>query len=185
LPGGPDVTNPNDAGPPARRESVQATALPVEFRSAAGWRYIALGFAVLSGAAALWELAGGVFHGNGREVEAAGVTLLPALVAAVVLRRRVVVAADALVSVSLLRTRRIPWGSVRRLDQTRVSFLLYTDLGPVSAGLIAADARERLLRLVLQQAKLTAEGGQLRWGLVARYVPREQPITLGPRQRSG
>lgn len=166
------------AGPARPRPSQLPTALPAEFRPAPALRVVAALVAALSLWAAVWALVRGIATGQPRLLIGAAVLALPCLVAATVLRRRVVVTPDALVSTGLLRTRRVAWSSIRHVDQTRHSFTAFAPGGVVSAGLIAADQRERLLRLVLEHGKLMAGGGPLRWGLRARYVPRAQPVAV-------
>ena|SRR5579872_538076 len=159
-------------------EPAAQTALPAEFRPAFGLRLLGVGMGAIGAWAAVWQVVIGVSRGEPARLVAALVAALPCLLAAVVLRRKIVVQEEALVSASLLGARRISWESVRRIDQTRASFVVVTHAGAVSAGLIAARDRERLMRLILERARLTASQSPLRWGLVMQFVPRAQPISL-------
>ena len=150
----------------------------VEFRPAAAVQWLLGVVGLASGILALVVGAGGA-----ERLPLAAVLALPALLGAAVLRRRVVVRPEGLESQALLGRRVIPWSQVLRLDQTRCSFVVETSQGPVSAGWIDGRQRERLLRLVLQHAGLTLSAEPLRWGLVARYVPRARPLGFSPRGR--
>jgi hypothetical protein len=150
----------------------------VEFRPAAVLRGICLAFGLLSGLAAGGLIVSALMHGEWRRIAPALVVAVPCLLAVIVLRRRIILTKDGLRSVALLHDFSVPWGSVKRLDRTRTSFLVATDLGLISAGLIAAEDRERLLRLILEKARLSASSEPLRFGLIARYVPRRQDLRL-------
>lgn len=102
---------------------------------------------------------------------------IPCWYAAAVHRKRIVVREDGLHSTTLLGSRFIPWESVRYLDQKRASFVLETDCGSVSAGWLAPSDRERLMRLILQYARLSTSTQKAPWGVMARYVPRAQTIS--------
>lgn len=103
---------------------------------------------------------------------------IPCWYAAAVLRKRVVVREDGLHSATLLGSCFIPWGTMHYLDQKRASFVVETDSGSLSAGWLAPSDRERLMRLILQYAKLSISTQETPWGVVARYVPRTQKIPL-------
>ncbi|HXG24098.1 MAG TPA: hypothetical protein VNJ09_06035 [Chthonomonadales bacterium] len=104
---------------------------------------------------------------------------LPCWYAAAVLRKRVIVSEDGLYSTTLLGSRFIPWETVRYLDQKRASFVVETDCGSLSSGWLAPSDRERLMRLILQFARLGISTQKTPWGVIARYAPRAQTIPLG------
>jgi len=135
--------------------------------------------------AALWQAGLFAAQREPKRLAAALVVSLPCWLAMALLRKAVVVREDGLRSTTLLGTRLIPWEAIYRLDQTRHSFVVETQQGPVSAGWLARPERERLRRLILQKARLTLSREKWRWGLVARYVPRAQSISLGEFQRPG
>lgn len=83
----------------------------------------------------------------------------------------------------LVGDRTVEWSDVRRVDQTRASFVIETARGPVSAGWLGNEDRTLLLKVVLERAKLARSTGELRYGLVAQFVPRAQPISLDLTQR--
>lgn len=154
------------------------TEQPVEFRPAAVLRGICLAFGLLSGLAAGGLIIEAMMHGEWKRIAPSLIIALPCLLAVIVLRRRIVVTEEGLRSVALLHDFAVPWGSIRRLDRTRTSFLVATDLGFISAGLIAAEDRDRLLRSILEKARLTTSSEPLPFGLTARYVPRRQDLRL-------
>jgi hypothetical protein len=106
--------------------------------------------------------------------------LLPSLVGAAVVGRRVEANTDGLRSVSIFGALFVAWSGVNRIDQGRGSFVIETASGPVSAGWIAPGEREQLMRLVIERAKLTRVIEPSRYGLVAQYVPRAQDIGFVP-----
>lgn len=149
-------------------------------------RLLRLLFAAFGGLcawAAVWQVWLFAATGEARRLLAALIVGLPCGLAAAVWRKAVVVEEEGLRSTTLCATRVVPWTAVYRLDQTRRSFVVETQAGPVSAGWLAQAERDRLLRLILQKARLTASRERLPWGLVARYVPRAQPIAFGEFQR--
>ncbi len=109
---------------------------------------------------------------------APAILLLPCILSAVVLRRRVVVEEGGLTSYSLAGARRITWSELRRVDVRRGSFTLETGRGPISASLIDPRDRDLLLRAVIERAKLAKGGEEPRWGLDAQYFPRRQDIAF-------
>lgn len=147
----------------------QEVKSPLIFRPDRSLRIVVCVFAALCVWGALYQTAR--FH-----FAAAIVLAIPCILAMTVVRRRIEVRDDALVSVGLIKTREIPWSGVRRIDQTRRSFVFVTDKGSVSAGWIAAAQRDLLFRKVLEKAKLTISPEKARWGILAQYVPRAQPI---------
>jgi hypothetical protein len=104
------------------------------------------------------------------------ILLACSVLAVALLRQKIEVSDEGLRAVSAFGARFIPWSAVRRLDQMRHTFVVFSEAGTVSAGWLFRREREQLLRLILQHAKLTASPEKLRWGLVARYVPRAQNI---------
>jgi hypothetical protein len=147
------------------------------FRPAPAVRMLAAAFGVLCALAALYEL--WLFTQDGaRHLLGAGVLVLPGLFALALLRRRIEVHPDALRSVTLLGPRVARWTGVRRLDQTRRSFVVLTEAGAVSAGWIDPARRDLLFRKILERAKLTISHEPARWGITAQFVPRAQPIQL-------
>src|SRR5258708_32665800 len=62
-----------------------------------------------------------------------GLLLLPSLVGAAVVGRRVEITKDGIRSFSLTGSRFMPWTAVKRIDQGRSSFVIETSAGPVSA----------------------------------------------------
>jgi hypothetical protein len=147
----------------------QEAKSPLVFRPDKTLRIVVCVFAALC----VW---GAIYQAVLLHVAAAIVLALPCILAATLLKRRIEVRDDAFVSVGLLKTREIPWAGVRRIDQTRRSFVFVTDKGSVSAGWIAAGQRDLLFRKVLEKAKLTISPEKTRWGILAQYVPRAQPI---------
>lgn len=132
---------------------------------------------VCAGASA-WQLQAFLQTGVARRLAGALLIALPCVTAVAANRRCVIVQEDGIRSVNLFGSRFVSWKSVRRLDQTRSSFVIETDRGPISAGWLSHSERDRLLRQVLEKAKLMARPGKLRWGLTASYIPRTQTITF-------
>ncbi len=140
-------------------------------------------FGLLSGLTALLAVLSGAQRGTGHELIGAIILGLPVLLAAAVWRRRVEADSERLRSFSLFSQIEIMWGDVRRIDRGRRSFTIETAKGPVSAGWLAEPDRERLMKLVIERAKLVSSSEEPRWGLVAQYVPRRQDIQFVPHHR--
>jgi hypothetical protein len=146
------------------------------FRPPLPLRLVLLSFALLSGVSAALLLVRMIGHGDAGRLPGFFVLLLPCALAAAAWRQRIEVREEGLRSTTLLRRREIPWRQVRRIDQTRRSFVFVTEQGNLSASWIAPADRDLLFRKVLERAKLTFKAGENRWGIKAQYVPREQPV---------
>ncbi len=156
------------------------TASITVFRPPILLRAVGAVIGVLCAWAAILQTWAGIAHGEPGRLIGALVVVAPCGLALAVLRKTVVVRPEGLQSTTLIGDRQIPWNAVYRIDQTRTSFVIETRHGPVSAGWLAREQRERLLRQVLERARLAAHSGKLRWGLMAQYVPRTQTIALQP-----
>lgn len=130
----------------------------------------------IGGVGAVWQVILWARQGPALHLAAAAVVSLPFWLALNAGRVRVEVTEEGLRWRSLTGERAVPWTGVRRLDQTRRSFVAVTEAGLVSAGWLARGERDRLMRQILQRAKLMARAGKLRWRLVAQYAPRAQRI---------
>ena len=100
------------------------------------------------------------------------------MLAAGLIRRKIVVDTDALTVTSLFRMRRVEWPSVLAIEQTRRSFVIITEQFDISAGWIAADRRDLLFRKVLELARLALDGKEPRWGITARFVRTAAPNVI-------
>jgi hypothetical protein len=152
--------------------------LPIEFRPAIGLRTVAVLAGLVGAVAALanvWTLLSG---GGVLRAVAAVVTAAPAILAAGLLRRRIVVDKEELHVSGLVKTMRIPWSEVIAIEQTRRSFVIITEEGDVSAGWIDPSGRDLLFRKVLELGKLALDPEKPRWGIVARFVRREPPVVI-------
>jgi hypothetical protein len=148
------------------------------FRPPQTLRLLTALFGLVCGWAAIWQAVLFVTGQGGIRAVAALLLFLPALLTAAIWRRTLTVSEGTLTVRSLFGVRRIPWGSVRYVDRTRSSFVIATDLGHISAGWLEPAGRQRLLQLIIQRARLTPSQERLRWGLLARYVPRTETITF-------
>ena len=148
----------------------QGTALPIDFRPHPGLRGLAVGVGLLCAAAAVGSLLQYREHGETARLVGAFLFLLPILLAAFVLRRRIRLEAAGVQVTGALRRQVIAWEDVLAIEQTRRSFIIVTSAGDISAGWIAPSSRDLLFRKVLELARLTLEPKQQRWGVIARYV---------------
>ncbi len=155
-----------------------AASFPVVYRPPVTVRALLTFFGIVCAGASAWQIQAFFAGGEAKRLLGALLIGLPCLLAAAAMRRCVVVQEDGIRSINLFGSRSVPWQSVRRLDQTRTSFVIETDKGPISAGWLPRSQRDRLLRQVLEKAKLMARPGKLRWGLIASYIPRTQTITF-------
>lgn len=146
------------------------------FRPAPGLRVLAAAMCLLSLAVWLTVLATYPTHRSIRRIAAASILAFPCLLGATVLFRRILTQPEQLASVSLFRAKRLRWLDVSRIDVRRGSFVIESNVGPVSASLIDPRERDRLLRIVVERAVLTRATDELPWGIDARYVPRRQDI---------
>lgn len=163
----------------ARPKELSALRETVTFRPAPALRW-ALGLAGFGSGCGALRCALGALFGEGAGALFLGSLLLAGAIAGYAVQARAVVAGpEGLASVHAFGARRVAWSDVLCLEQTRRSFIVETRKGPVSAGWIDPRSRDRLLRLVLQYAKLMATSEGLRFGLVARYIPRQRPIAFG------
>lgn len=152
---------------------------PVSFRAPRTLRWLLVPIGALSLLAALIQTGLAISQQDWRRLGLAGVLMLPPALAAATQRRRIEVGPAELRCVTLLSDRHIPWTRIRHLDQMRRSFVVETEMGSVSAAWIEPRERDRLFRLVLQYGKLVmAPKTELRYGIRARFVPRQQPIRL-------
>ena len=143
------------------------------FRPSWGLRLIAAGLCFLS--AAVWM---SVIVDDSRfsQTAAASVLALPCLAGAAVLLRRISVDDAGLTSHSLIQGKRLLWADIRRVDVRRGSFVIESNVGPVSAALVSPGDRDALLRTIVDRAGLARAADELPWGIEARYVPRRQDI---------
>jgi hypothetical protein len=161
-----------------------AASLPAVYRPPLVVRVLLTFFGIVCAGAAAWQLQAFLLSGEWRRLAGALLVALPCLTAVAINRRCVIVQEEGVRSVNLLGSRFASWQSVRRLDQTRSSFVIETESGPISAGWLARAHRDRLLRQVLERAQLIARPGKLRWGLTASYIPRAQIIALRKTDRA-
>lgn len=78
------------------------------------------------------------------------------------------------VLVSLLFGKRcIPWDSLLYLDQMRHSFVAIGKSGRLAPDLIRRNDADRMMRLILQHAKLRVVQERLPWYVLARFRPIE------------
>lgn len=155
----------------------ETDALPLLFRPPPVLRGLAAVWGIVCGSAALWLLGRSLSQQDARALLAALPLLLPCLFATAVWRRRVRVEETGVVSTTFGRTIHVAWSEIRAVNQTRTSFVIETAQGAVSAGWIARADRDRMMRLVIERARLT-RAAELRWGLTAQYIPRTQAITF-------
>lgn len=155
-----------------------AASYPAVYRPPLIVRALLTFFGIVCAGASAWQLQAFLQTGEARRLAGALLIALPCLIAVAANRRCVIVQEDGIRSVNLFGSRFVSWQSVRRLDQTRSSFVIETERGPISAGWLPRSQRDRLLRQVLEKAKLMARPGKLRWGLTASYIPRTRTITF-------
>ena len=156
----------------------EATPLPIVFRPAGSLRVVAALAGLICAFAAAANLVS-VFSGGGAiRLAAAIVTFAPAILAAALLRRKVVVGLDALTTYGLLRNRTIPWSEVIAIEQNRRSFVIITEQGDISAGWIDSNRRDLLFRKVLELARLALDPEKPRWGITGRFVRRAEPNVI-------
>ena len=104
------------------------------------------------------------------------IQLIPCLLAWVVLARKYAIEKDGLRVRYFRSAHFFPWTSIRFLDQTRQSFLLYTNQGGVIPSLITPKDSSRLMRLILQYGRLQAVPQKLPWYVTARFEPASADI---------
>lgn len=124
-------------------------------------------------------------RGDGLALAGALTWLIPVWFAAALLRKRIVLDEEGIGSRSLLGSRFAPWDGVLRLEQTRGGFVIVTSSGPISAGWVRPAERERMLRIVLQRARLMPSGQPPPAGVRLVYTRRPAGArTTGPEDRS-
>jgi hypothetical protein len=156
----------------------QPAALPLVFRPAAALRVVCALTGALCLLAAVGNLVSFFQSGIVLRLVAALVLTAPGVLATGLIRRRIVVDTDTLAVTGLLRTLSVEWPAVLAIEQTRRSFVIITEQFDISAGWIAADRRDLLFRKVLEQAKLSLDAKEPRWGITARFVRRADPSVI-------
>jgi hypothetical protein len=154
--------------------------LPQEFRPSGGLRAVSAFFGLVCAAGAAGSLLLFLQNGGSTRLAAFAVLAGPALLAAGLARRKMVVRVEGLVVRGILRTRDIPWDEVLAVEQTRRSFVIITEKGDVSGGWITPDRRDLLFRKVLELARLALEPREQRWGIIARFVRSGPPSRITP-----
>ena len=145
------------------------------FRPSPGMRAISAGMCVL--ALAVWlTVAVTAPEQRGGRIAAASILALPCLAGSAILFRRIEADDSGISSMTLFGARRVQWADLRRIDVRRGSFVIESNVGPVSAAMLDARVRDPLLRLIVERAALTRTMEDLPWGLESRYVPRRQDI---------
>jgi hypothetical protein len=122
-------------------------------------------------------LCGRAAHGDLLALVGATIWAIPVWFAAAVLIKRIAVDEDGIHSRSLAGARSAPWGAVARLELTRGGFVVVTKAGPISSGWLRPADRERLLRIVLERARLLPSGKPPPAGVRMVYVARTPPGT--------
>jgi hypothetical protein len=158
----------------------EAVPLPILFRPSPLLRGIAAAAGLICVVTAGANLYAFTLGGGFVRLIALLVTAAPAVLAAGLMRRKIVVDRDLLITSGLLRTRSIPWPEVMAIEQTRRSFVIITEQGDVSAGWIDASRRDLLFRKVLELAHLALDPHEPRWGITGRFVRRASPGFISP-----
>ena len=106
--------------------------------------------------------------------------LMPAVVGITVFRRRIRLDDSGILMETFGVSRRIPYSGVRRVDELRSGLTIETAAGPVRSTWLSRSEREKLLRAVVERARLIRMLEDPPYGILARYVPRAKEISFIP-----
>ena len=106
--------------------------------------------------------------------------LVPAGVAATILRRRIRLDDSAITGRTIVSTVRAPYSAVRRVDETRSGLVVNTSSGAITSAWLTCDDRKRLLKALVERVRLTRTLEEPPYGVLARYVPRAKEISFIP-----
>jgi hypothetical protein len=111
---------------------------------------------------------------------AIGIVLLPALLALAVNLILIRLDDSGITARGLFGKRRVPYPEVRWVDERKASVTIETARGPVTSSWLSPNERSRLLRAVIDRARLIRTIDEPPFRVLARYVPRAEDIAFFP-----
>jgi hypothetical protein len=108
------------------------------------------------------------------------ILLVPVSFAFTINRTLVRLGEFAITSRRSLSSRRVPYSEIRWVYERRGSLVIETARGPVTSAWLPPAERARLLRAVIERARLIRTLDEPPFGVVARYVPRAKDIAFIP-----
>ncbi len=106
--------------------------------------------------------------------------LMPAVVGVTVFRRRIHLDDSGILTQTIGVSQRVPYSAVRRVDEMRSGLIIETAEGPIGSTWLNRSEREKLLRAVVERARLIRILEDPPYGILARYVPRAKEISFIP-----
>src|SRR2546421_8701795 len=131
------------------------TASPADFRAAAALRYAIGLIGALCALAAVYYLSLVSAHREPFRLLGVGVLLIPPLLAITIWRMIIRLDDSGLISRTILARRRVAYSGIRFVDERRSSVVIETAAGPVSTAWLSPTDRSRLLRALIERARLT------------------------------
>ena len=152
----------------------------LEFRPPLALRVLLAAAGLLTGIAALLLIWRSLFNKNYEELLAAGLLLVPTAIALSVMRRAYILSDTTLEAVSLSGSYSVPLTALRCLDQRLGSLRILSSGKPMAVTFLSPTDRDKLMRALVERARLTRLAEEPPYGIVARYVPRAKDITFVP-----
>ena|SRR5687767_1778563 len=152
----------------------------LEFRPPYAVRAVAASIGLLCLIAALHQLWLALSIGEYARIPVVLLLSLPIALAATLNRRRIALDESGILVQTSLSSARIPYSVVRRVDERRSGLIIETSSGPITAAWLTRSDRERLLRAIVERARLIRSIEEPPYGIRTRYVPRAKEISFIP-----